>query len=265
MQRVIMPRHAAHRDRMLEIAVETLTADERFVAAWLGGSFGRDEQDDLSDIDLSIVVVDQFASRLCHRSHQVGAGTTPERLTLIRVIGEPAFVHENHSNAPSGGSFTTSVYSDTGVIFDWVLIPQSMARRPEDTKLLFDAVGIPASLPAPPLTDDERTHRLSEQVAFFWIMVVTTSKAWRRRDMVQYHQRLEMTARTSEEVERLLDNRPWQYIRRSRASFLTSESEQRGAIVDLCRHMMALSPALKQAGATIPTSPMQAVETWLAP
>lgn len=85
-----MARHSLERDRMLAVATGVLVGDERFVAAWLSGSFGRGDDDALSDVDLTAVVAEVHADRLCHRSRQVGAGTTPERVAIPRSIGDRA-------------------------------------------------------------------------------------------------------------------------------------------------------------------------------
>ena len=45
--------YAQARERLLERIAAGLAADRRFMAAWLSGSYGRGEQDAVSDIDLS--------------------------------------------------------------------------------------------------------------------------------------------------------------------------------------------------------------------
>jgi len=254
--------HSAERDRMLAAAIEVLTADDRFVAAWLSGSFGRDEQDGLSDVDITVVVADEFAERVCHRPHQVGAGTTPERRAVLQSIGEPAIVMENHYNAPDGGAFTACVYA-SGVTVDWTFVPAVNAARSADTRLLFDTVEIPAApLPAT-MTDAERAQRLSEQTAFFWMMIVPTSKARLRGDGVAFHEMLEMLYGVTADVERLLRHEPWRYRRQSRAPFSTTVAEQQEAVRAICERMDALAPSIVAAGALVPESSMRAVAPWL--
>jgi hypothetical protein len=253
--------HSAERDRMLAAAVELLTADERFVAAWLSGSFGRGEEDGLSDVDLT-VVVHAFAEQLCRRDHQVGVGTTLERMAVLRSIGEPAIVHENHYNAPAGGSFTACVYAN-GVTFDWVFVPVGIAARPGDTRLLFDTAGITVQEPSPTLTNVEHAQRLSEQAAFFWMMVVPTTKARLRGDSVAFHEMLEMIYRVAGGVERLLQHEPTRYLRGSRAPFATTALEQQEAVRAICQRMDGLAPAIRAAGATVPEVYWDAVEPWL--
>lgn len=255
-------RHGAERDRLLAAAVDVLRTDERFVAAWLGGSFGRGNEDGLSDVDLAVVVAEPYVERLCQREHQVGAGTTPDRLAVFRLIGEPAIVHENHNNALVGRTFTACVYAG-GVMFDWVFVPAASAVRPPETRVLFDSVGIPIQPAAATPSDTERLHRLSEQVAFFWMMVVPTTKVLLRGELVAFHQLLDMLYRTAHEVEHLLTNQPSRYVRWSRAPFVTTASEQRDAIVEVCQRMNAISPAILEAGATVPEERLAGVKPWL--
>jgi hypothetical protein len=254
--------HSAERDRMLAAAVEMLAADERFVAAWLSGSFGRGDDDALSDIDITVVVAGDLVDQLCRRDHQVGAGTTPERLAVLRSVGEPAIIHENHFNAPSGGSFTACVYA-SGIVFDWVIIPVANAVRPAETRLLFDTVGIPDQVPGPTLTDLERAQRLAEQVAFFWMMIVPTSKARLRGDSIDFHEMLDMLYRVADGVERLLKDEPPRYLRGSRAPFARTTVEQQDAVKAVCERMDNLAPAIVDAGATVPETRWDAVRVWV--
>ena len=56
-----------NRDTLLGTITDALTNDERFVAAWLTGSYARGEADAVSDIDLTVVVGDAFGESLCRR------------------------------------------------------------------------------------------------------------------------------------------------------------------------------------------------------
>lgn len=57
-------RYAHNRDVLFSRLLTFLQADERFVAAWLTGSFGRGVEDNLSDFDLRIVVADAYVKTL---------------------------------------------------------------------------------------------------------------------------------------------------------------------------------------------------------
>src|SRR5512143_811598 len=98
--------YRANRDELLARIIHALSNDERFVAAWLTGSFGRNDADALSDLDLTLVVSDAYSGNLCKRNEQVSSQTTAERLDLFSQFGTPAIIHENNHNAPEGGTFT---------------------------------------------------------------------------------------------------------------------------------------------------------------
>lgn len=257
-------RYAAERGRMLEEVVRFLRGDPRFPAAWLTGSFGRGEDDPLSDVDLSVVVVDRARERLCARPWQVGAGTTAERLALVRSIGQPVVVHENHHNAPAGGSFTHVVYAGPGVGVDWTLVPQSEARRPPASRLLFDGAGIPLQAPARAESRDERAAAAAERVAFFWMVAFPAAKAALRRQPVEFHLLLDLLHGTMRDVERLVRGEPPRDRRRSGAPFATTYGAQAAAVRRLCGRLVELGPDLVALGATVPVPPVAAVDALLS-
>ena len=170
------------RDELLSALVETLSKDKRFVAAWLAGSYSRNDTDSLSDIDLSLVVSDEYSASLCTRLEPVSAQTSPERYALFSQFGQPALIHENNNNAPEGGSFTFVMYAESALMVDWVLIPKSKATRPYQSRLLFDRVDIPVS--HPPQTEDleQSKKSIAEMWAFFWMMTAVTIKYILRAD-----------------------------------------------------------------------------------
>src|SRR3990172_3092958 len=117
--------YASNRSELLEHITQVLQVDNRFVAAWLTGSFGRGDADNVSDLDLTVVVENTFAKELCFRPHQVGATTTNERYALLSEFGQPHIIHENHHNAPQDGTFTFVLYKQTALAIDWVLRPHA--------------------------------------------------------------------------------------------------------------------------------------------
>src|SRR5688500_16206334 len=141
-----------HRDAMLAEITTALSNDERFVAGWLTGSFSRNDEDAVSDIDINLAVSEIHRPSLCRRLAQVSAQTSPERYSLFSQFGKPALIHENNNNAPEGGTFTFILYSESSIMVDWILIPRSKASRPNQSKILFDKVDIPISNPPEPET-----------------------------------------------------------------------------------------------------------------
>src|SRR5512134_2357752 len=99
------------RNVLITSLVTELSNDERIVAAWLTGSYGRNEADAVSDLDLTAVVAEPHHTMLCARQEQVSHTTAAERLELFRRFGEPAIIHENNHNAPENGTFTFVLYS----------------------------------------------------------------------------------------------------------------------------------------------------------
>ena len=198
------------RNDLLSKIVDTLSADERFMAAWLTGSLSRKDADAVSDLDLTLVVSDSYSESLCKRAEQISQKTTGERLDLFGQFGTPAIIHENNYNAPEGGTFTFTLYAKSRLMVDWVLIPQSKASRPSQAYLLFEKSSVPVAPPAELESLEQRTKKASERVAFFWMMMAITAKYLIRQDGVFVTQWLEELNRILQEIERLKAGRTWE-------------------------------------------------------
>ena len=81
------------REQLLEQMVIELSGDERFVAAWLTGSHARNEADEVSDLDLTLVIAELYSEILCARPEQVSQRTSEERFAIFIHFGEPALIH----------------------------------------------------------------------------------------------------------------------------------------------------------------------------
>ena len=254
--------YLTRREAVLTEIVQTLSGDERFVAAWLTGSFGRNDADDLSDLDLSVVISDLYSETLCAYAEQVAAQTTPERLALFSRFGQPVIIHENNNNAPDGGTFTFVMYG-SAVMVDWVLIPAAKVQRPHQSRLLFDKVNLPISSAAEPESLAERASMASERVAFFWMMTAVTVKYMLRGDGVFVAQWLEELHRMVEGVERLVAGEAWHYRRGSRSWLEPPREGQEKAIRQLCDQMLGLMPEVTKLGGYVHPSPMPAIEILL--
>ena len=174
--------HRREREQLVERLAELLARDARFPAAWLYGSLGRGDADAMSDIDLALIVTEEAAPEICRRPWMTAAQTTPERLALFRLFGEPALIHENHHNASPGGTFTCTIYAGSGLTVDWMLRLLPDALRPANTLLLFDKVGIPLGPPAVFTPPSKSAEELAELCAFFWMMASVTAKYIYRQD-----------------------------------------------------------------------------------
>jgi hypothetical protein len=243
--------YSAAREELLLRIHRHLEGDPRFVAAWLGGSYGRGEQDAVSDLDLFVVVQDVFAFPLCRRQAAKASGTTPERLALFQQFGEIANIHENHSNAPLNGSFSSVLYRDPPVIVDWVLLPQTGAARPPATHLLFDRAGIPIS----GSNDTGDTNQLAEGTAFFWMMAAVTAKYIVRGKAERAQELLAFVEDITGEVEKL-SGRPV----KSFPAFSTDRHSQSVRLLRLCDAVEILTSL---PGGISPPSPRRDVQVIL--
>jgi hypothetical protein len=230
--------YASARETLLQSIWHDLEADPHYVAAWLGGSFGRGEQDALSDLDLFVVVADDYAADLCARSARAASGSIPARLALYTRFGEPVNIHENQDFAPANGCFSAVLYHQPPIMVDWTLMPRSAARRPACTRLLFDQAAVPVQpVPnAPVLSLKERAVRLSERAAFFWMMAAVTAKYIVRGDAAAAQVMLTSTAQVVEEAERLLER---DADEASQKLYVTRQS-QTARLLQLCERLEAL-------------------------
>ena len=248
------------RDLLIISITEKLMKDERFIAAWLTGSYGRNDEDDLSDIDLSLVIANAQNETLCQRIEQVSAGTSPERYALFSQFGTPALIHENNNNAPEGGTFTFTMYAKSAIRVDWVLVPQDKVKRPTDSKLLFDKIGI-SVLPAPKPEDLEQSKKsVAEIWAFFWMMIAATINRIHRDDGVFAAEWIERLYDQIHEIERRLNREPWKYTRGSRSKLQPTREKQIQSIRELCNQMLELKPRVVEFTGSEPATPITEIE-----
>jgi hypothetical protein len=251
------------RETLLAEIIRTLSADERFVAAWLAGSFGRDDADAVSDLDLTVVVSDSYSERLCARPRQISAQTTKERFDMISKFGQPAVLYENNHNAPEGGTSTFVLYAKSAVMIDWILSPLAKAECPAHSLLLFDKVGIPLSPPPEPESLERCIERASDTIAFFWMMTAVTAKYIFRQDGVFVQCWLEELHKMMREVEYLIEGRTPPYQRGSVSPLAATPEGQVKAIYHLSERMLKLMPEVAKLGGYVPPSPMPTIEILL--
>src|SRR5579872_918829 len=131
--------YRANHDVLLQHMLAVLNADERFLAAWLTGSLARGEEDDLSDLDLSVVVADAFSEQFCSCSPvAVTNNTSPERQALYEQFGQPLVLREDRSWLGEGSCFNHVSYRGTALVVDWVFLPQAKAQRPAQSRFFFE-------------------------------------------------------------------------------------------------------------------------------
>lgn len=248
--------YVTQRDALLATIVETLSEDERFVAGWLTGSFGRGEQDALSDLDLTLVVTESYLPTLCDRPWQVAGKTTAERQALFSTFGQPAIIHENNNNAPEGGTFTFVMYRQTAAVVDWILRPEGTAQRPRDSHLLWDRIGIPLTAAASPLNLEQRAREASEIVAFFWMMAAVTTKYINRNESILVNMWLRQLHRLGNEVEGRVNDDPRLYDSGATIPLQPTRQDQLATLYQACERMLALMPDVVAIGGYVPSEAM---------
>jgi hypothetical protein len=242
-----LARRRSERDALFARALTLLRADPRVVAAWLTGSLGQGTGDDLSDLDLWIIVRDDAI-----------AAVADERQSYVARIGTPILIQEAPHNAPPGGAFLLVFYDSAAGIqeVDWNWQPQSTARLPSNIRLLFDHVGIPRATPALPLTDAERAALLTERAVFFWAMAPIAARKIARGQPRAALRLIEMMARALDEVR-------WACGLRETPPFAEDRSptpppvqpdEQLATLRALAQSMEQLTTTIAEQGGAVPVA-----------
>jgi len=157
-------------EALLQLAQTVLRADQRVVAAWLFGSVGRRTADVFSDLDVWVIVKDEYIETM-----------SAERQSYAAQLDLPVLLLESPGNAPPGGAYLMALYPGRAGMHqvDWYWQRQSDASLPRHAVLLFDRAGIPqdsrqeqldpAGTPTP-LTQQERAQQATQLSTFFWAM-----------------------------------------------------------------------------------------------
>lgn len=258
--------HYAHnRDELLKHILVFLYNDERFVAAWLVGSLGRNDGDELSDLDLRIVVADAHAERLCTCSPKiVGAMTSAERLALYEQFGQPLVLSEAPSFGPTGGCFNHVVYRETAVTVDWVLLPQKGVQIPQqDCRILFDKIGLPSAPPPTPESLEERVQLATHDIGNFWMMMAIGIKYLLRGDFIFWDRVMFGSTYQLQDVKQRISGEALHY-QRINVPLAVTRSEQIALTRRLCSEMLEEMPKLVALGGQVPEDPMSIIEVWLS-
>ncbi len=259
----VLEEYAAEQDELLKNIVASLKDDPRFVAAWLSGSFGRADNDKLSDLDLTVVVSHSYADQLCARQETINAHAPKVRLDLFSQFGKISFAYENNNNAPTGGTATNVMYLPTGTRVDWVLVPEEHAQYPENIKLLFAHTNLPAIPNATPANQEQRAKEAEQLISFFWLMATGVAKYLIRGDGVFVTCWLERLAGLMMEVERRIEGVPDQYHHGSITILRCEPIEQLQQLQDLYNRAKALTPQVITLGGQVSIESHIGVEHWL--
>ncbi|MGI4787735.1 MAG: hypothetical protein ACRYFS_02680 [Janthinobacterium lividum] len=164
--------HREDRALLLASLTDSWRSDERIRAAYLWGSFGRSEADDLSDLDPWLIVTDEAAAgigpSLRHYAEQTGS--------LIVAMNTPR-------HAPLGGGYMSFLHEGRHGLLqvDCYWQPQSTALAESEYAVLFDRQAeIYTGQEHPEYILVEEAQGLQAEVEhdlhFTWFMFLITAK-----------------------------------------------------------------------------------------
>ncbi len=170
--------HQEDRGELLASLSTFLRNDPRVRAAWLWGSFGKGEADDLSDLDPWIVVADEAVG-------EMGAALR----FYVEQTGSFITGGESIHNAPPRGGFFSSLHAGRHGLLHvdcYWQAASAMAEVPEKAVLfnrLREPATAPHSLPVTPvpiasLTEEEA--RIEDGIGFTWLMLSIAAKTLAR-------------------------------------------------------------------------------------
>lgn len=167
--------HRKDRDALLRSLTASLQSDPRVRAAWLWGSFSRDEADDLSDLDPWLLVADEAVAEM---------GLTLRLYT--EQTGSLISGGEAPQNAPPGGGYFGSLHEGRhGLLHvDCYWQPQSSVTSVPEHAVLFDRLNErngpaeepPVPHPVLPDANDGDRGRIAGGIGFAWLMFSIAAK-----------------------------------------------------------------------------------------
>jgi predicted nucleotidyltransferase len=119
---------------LLQLAQTVLQADQRVVAAWLFGSVGCRTADVFSDLDVWVIIKDEYIETM-----------SAERQSYAAQLDQPVHLLASPGNAPTGGAYLLALYPGRAGMHqvDWYWQRQSDASLPRHAVLLLNRAGIP--------------------------------------------------------------------------------------------------------------------------
>jgi predicted nucleotidyltransferase len=170
--RTQLAEHTAERSQRLQDLNELVREDARVAAAWVYGSLARGNEDDLSDIDVRVVVHEKdFEAALAARYDYVAA------------LGEPIMVLEAPQNRPHGGAYNMVWYQGVHAphAVDWTWSSAATTHIPTGVTLLHNRAnlaesGEPMVFAYQSVPERDRREELRQALHGFWSMLLVVAK-----------------------------------------------------------------------------------------
>ena len=235
----------AERTALLQRLTGLLEDDTRIAAAWLFGSVGRGDGDDLSDLDLRVVVRDDAIVAVCD-----------QRQSYAAQAGPVALFQEAPQNRPVGGAFLLALYEGQfgPQEVDWTWEPLSGACLWPQTRILVNRAGLShlgempwGYQPKPEITPLEWAVR---RVNDFWAMLLIVAKYAARTPEEDTMGLVGMAVQPLRDVSEYL-GRPPKYIVESLPAH-GQPGEKLVLLRDMADQMTALMPGVEAQGGQVP-------------
>jgi len=235
----------AEREALLARITQMLEGDARIAAAWLFGSVGRGEADDLSDLDLRVIVFDEHIAGIC-------AG----RQAYAAQAGEAVLFQEAPQNRPAGGAFLLALYAGEfgPQEVDWTWEPLSGACLWPQTRLLLNRAGLSRQEEMPwgyqPRPAQTPLEEAVQRVSSFWAMLLIIAKYAARSPQEEQMGLIGMSVQPLREVSEYLGLSP-RYVMETLPPHGRPQEKLR-LLRGLADEMEALMPAVEARGGMVP-------------
>lgn len=244
--------YRVERDALLQQIKNLLERDERVSAAWLFGSLGRGDEDELSDLDVWVVVADEH----------LGAIAT-QRRQYVAQVGFPLVLVEAPQNAPTGGAYLMALYEgqEGPHPVDWYWQARSDAPYiPQQTRLLLDRLG-PAPMPSDSpycsvdrdsLSPQEPVEAIANAINFFWAMILIVAKYTARSPWEDRMGLLKWAFGPLREAQEFVGMRT-PPIPDDEPPYTPDPAQKLAVLRELARQMEALMPQVAAQGVRVPS------------
>ncbi len=235
----------AERGALLDKITQMLEGDARIAAAWLFGSVGRGEADDLSDLDLRVIVFDEHIEAICQG-----------RQAYTAQVGEAVLFGEAPQNRPVGGAFLLTLYAGEfgPQEVDWTWEPLSGACLWPGTRLLLNRAGLSRQGEMPwgyqPRPPQSPLEEAAQRVSSFWAMLLIIAKYAARSPGEEQMGLVGMAVQPLREVSEYLGLPP-RYVMETLPPHGRPEGKLR-LLRDLADEMEVLMPAVEARGGEMP-------------
>lgn len=164
--------YRAERDDLHRRIRDVLADDPQVRAGWLWGSFGRGDQDALSDLDLWLAVGDADLAAIAGRPQD-----------YVAACGTPLITVAAPQNAPERGAYLLAIYAGQHGPHqvDWYWQAESAARVPAATTPFLERAALPRTEAAPlfpggAAPERDALEQRGQTISFFWAMALIAAK-----------------------------------------------------------------------------------------